>query len=198
MQINIRKNETYLAQALRRGAFSDARAENGAEAGRVGLLRGDRVEISSEGSRLEKALRGEQDAKPNYNVPSSMGESRGAAEEDPDEKIREIQKKLRAAMQEQSEAMLELQEAGRAGSQLQSAAMNELEAGQEDGAAEDASGTADQQKAEAQRKLSEALVKILQLQEELKAAMQAKQAQAGAAMGNMAPLPKGTLHDSSV
>lgn len=160
---------------------------------------GDRVSISAEASNLQKALQGENAARSDYNAPQALGRADQAAKENPDDKIRRLQKELREAVKAQAEAMQELQAASQALTEAQAASVSEVKAEQgaeESGAGSCESGSADEaelkdQRGEAQKKVSEALAQISALQKELEIAMKAKQAQASGAAG-------AAMNDSSV
>ena len=106
IQISVKQSGNYLSSSLRGEASAYAR-EQGRFAGTAAAY-DERVNISAEGSHLQKILRGEEQSKNSCNVSAALGQNSGAAEENPDARIREIQKELREALKEQSEAMLGL------------------------------------------------------------------------------------------
>ena len=181
MQILFEKHGRNFDYALGNAERPDKAAEAGlpqrfAEASRAG---GDKVSISAEASNLQKALKGESTRKSGYNAAESMGGMDKSAEENPDEKIRELQKELREAMKEQAQAMQALAEAGQALTEAQAAKVQEVKAEQgngEAGVTQAETSELKDKRSEAQKKASEALAQIAAIQEEIKIAMKAKQA----------------------
>lgn len=188
-------------------SLGDAQAAGAHEAGRPERLNaalraaesgGDRVSISAEASNLQKTLQGESTARSGYNAAQALGRADQSAEENPDDKIRRLQKELREAVKAQAEAMRELQAASQALAEAQAAGLAEVKAergveesgaaASESGSTEGESGSTDEaglkdKRGEAQKKVSEALAQISAIQKELEIAMKAKQAQASGAAG---------------